>query len=390
MIRDKLLNELLTKSLDSNGISFFGGKSGILFSLMYASESETWDDKYSNCITNLVTSLINEINSNDPSNSKYSLRDLVGCFHTFSKLKNDGLVDIEDTFFETFSSEINSHFIFLAETNDFDNLHGAFYILAYLIESRTLGADVCQQFIELFIKNFYHDNKLQLKPIKYSFTSDKEAINYSLSHGLSGKMAILLKLYINFPSIQLKQIVLEIGEHIFSLAKFENISSGKSIFPSLIHSSGDNDYGHMRLAWCYGDLGTAVALFNFFTFFQLNQKKQIVLDCLIYLSTRRGIAENGIIDAPFCHGTAGISYIFYKLFVQTGNVSFKHSSDYWEKETENFYLANKDITDLGIHGRSKNSRNCNESFLEGYAGIYLALSSKESDCFSWDSCLFLS
>lgn len=388
-LRDVLFNELLKAIPENRGIGLMGGKAGVLLCLLYGTSPEEQNDYFAERVGLLVNSLINEINERESSG--YTLKELIESLHALSKLAKDGLVEIDDTIFRETSGEINHHLLTLSSVSNFDNLHGAFYVLKYLIDSGELTTDTYDKFLTVFLENFFTDGEVNIKPVRFSAFNDNTAMNYSLSHGLAGKISILDSLVRSKNDVKLHSVLVKLIEHFLSLSRFENIDNGRAVFPSLLKSTSDLDFGPTRLAWCYGDLCSASTMLRVSSRLANNNyltKCEMVLESL---AKRRGLSNNGITDAPFCHGTAGVSYVFHKLYIQTGVNIFKEASDYWEAETETFYKMNKDIKALRLSNRREleNDSNC-VGFLEGYAGIYLALSAKKYNCFSWDSTIFLS
>ena len=146
-----------------------------------------------------------------------------------------------------------------------------------------------------------------------------------------------------------------------------------------------------RLAWCYGDLGISVALWHASQALGRKDWEQEAIDTILHASKRRGLVENGVVDAGLCHGTAGIAHIFNRMHGYTGLEELKEASNYWFAET--LKMARFEDGLAGFKAWQGNERGwVNEpGLLEGIAGIGLALISAVSDIEpAWDECLLLS
>lgn len=91
-----------------------------------------------------------------------------------------------------------------------------------------------------------------------------------------------------------------------------------------------------RLAWCYGDLGPALALFHAAQALNRDDWRNQALEVAKYASQRT--SENGSLsrhtahdwlDNGFCHGTAGIAHIFNRFYQVAPLSEFKSSAQYW-------------------------------------------------------------
>ncbi len=76
-----------------------------------------------------------------------------------------------------------------------------------------------------------------------------------------------------------------------------------------------------RLAWCYGDLGTALALLRTGRWMSEPAWEVAGFD-LALACTRRADPRKGIYDAPFCHGALGTAHLFARLHDATGEPQF--------------------------------------------------------------------
>jgi lantibiotic biosynthesis protein len=90
-----------------------------------------------------------------------------------------------------------------------------------------------------------------------------------------------------------------------------------------------------RCAWCYGDPGVAAALWvaargagepDW-------EREAVALACR---AAERPVAETGIVDASFCHGTAGLAHIYNRLYQATEEPRLGRAAVYWLERTMEF------------------------------------------------------
>lgn len=92
-----------------------------------------------------------------------------------------------------------------------------------------------------------------------------------------------------------------------------------------------------RLAWCNGDLGVSLCLFRASRYLQdsilydaalriaLKTCKRDLLNAQIY-------SDGDFVDTGFCHGVAGISHMYLRLFQETNDFRLKERHSVWTKE----------------------------------------------------------
>lgn len=148
-----------------------------------------------------------------------------------------------------------------------------------------------------------------------------------------------------------------------------------------------------RAAWCYGDPGVAASLVA---------AADAVADAdlmhrAIELARRaaaRPLEQCGIVDAPLCHGAAGLGHIFNRLFQSTGRVEFADAAREWFSRALEMRHPGKGIG--GYQAAEKRAGGgldwvSDPSLLTGAAGIALALLAATTSVEpAWDRMLLLS
>lgn len=132
-----------------------------------------------------------------------------------------------------------------------------------------------------------------------------------------------------------------------------------------------------RVAWCYGDLGLSVALLSAARSLQCMEWEQDALRIALKAAARQSSAS-GVIDGGLCHGSAGNTHLFNRLWQATGEEVFREASVHWLRRTLAFQTPGVGIAGFrawsGATPGSLEPSWCDAAgFLEGAAGIGLSL-----------------
>jgi len=132
-----------------------------------------------------------------------------------------------------------------------------------------------------------------------------------------------------------------------------------------------------RLAWCYGDLGIAVALLQ-----AARGVREPAWEREAMMIARRCAArpaeQSGVVDCGLCHGAAGVGHLFNRLFQATGDESLRDAARFWFNRTFDMRRPNEAIAGFPAWmpdpERPEEKRWVAEpGILEGAAGVALAL-----------------
>lgn len=212
--------------------------------------------------------------------------------------------------------------------------------------------------------------------------------NFGMSHGLASIIAILSKISQKWGNNDKIERLIE-GTVNYLLSNRLDIKEHTSHFPNFISSDG-NKSGASRLAWCYGDLGISIALWNASKVIDDAELEKNVIEVLLHTTKRRDLHTNQVKDAGLCHGTSGIAHIYNRMHINTGISEFKETSNYWFNKTLEFAKFEDGLAGFKYWRHGIGWAN-DYGFLEGIAGIGLALISYVSDIEpAWDECLLLS
>ncbi len=372
-----------------NDIGILSGNSGIaMFFLQYYQMSG--NDKYFECIQKSVIHAIESINK---GNNKFTFcGGITGLLWLVEDLICKKLIDEKDI---EFIDELEN---FLCEkmtqemaNGNYDYLHGSSGIALYFAKKnrRKDTSDFIEKYIRLLCSkaDYFSDGSIAWKSI---VNIDKQNVGYnlSLSHGLASIICILSKIFLSGYKTE------KVEETIRGCVKYINKNklkdNSKSFFPNWITLEDQNTFS--RLAWCYGDLGIAISLYYASKALEDINMENSSLEIFCHAALRRNLQDNHIVDAGICHGTAGISHIFRRMFINTGLSLFTETADYWLDQTLKMAIHNDGLAGFkAYHGEKYGGWVKEYSILEGISGIGLMLISSINDCEpTWDECLLLS
>lgn len=151
--------------------------------------------------------------------------------------------------------------------------------------------------------------------------------NLGLAHGIPGIVAILARYVAAGVEIRRARALLEGAvDYLRSVASPTAGARYAAWLPSR-HSDGPS-----RVAWCYGDLGVAVAMMSAATATARDDWRAHALDLARGMAAR-SFEESGVIDAGLCHGAAGVAHLFNRLSQATGDAELARSADAWFART---------------------------------------------------------
>lgn len=218
----------------------------------------------------------------------------------------------------------------------------------------------------------------------YTKSNKREMISLGISHGLPALLVIISQL---MRKTEKKE---EISKKIVEFMLSKRHESENSLYPSAIVNN-EIINPNSRLAWCYGDLGIGIAFWQAGKALNREEWKQEAIEIFLHSSKRRDLKKNGVVDAGLCHGTSGIAHIFNRMYWETKNPIFKETANYWVKETIKMASYKDDLIHFKSWHGSEKGWEIEYGFLEGIAGIGLALLSHDSSEEPiWDKCLLLS
>ncbi len=385
-LKDKLeeINQelLANGGLDSTDIGVLSGSSGLaLFHFYYNAyhPNEISEDAGSDIIATIVGTI------NEGYNFHTFCGGIAGAAWVIELLNELEFIEVDTDALLGILDEYLHHITKLNHNENFyDFLHGVIGIGYYFLKryentnspaSKQKYEDMLKEIILLLKeRSKKSDDGVYWESILLREEGVK-GCNLSLSHGLSSIINFLSRVSSHDAlSEQARPLLDQCVSHLFSCKKDESHAKGKgSLFPDWI--TNDNEKSQSgRLAWCYGDLGIAVSLWQASKVVQDKEVKETALQLLEHAATRRDIEESRIVDAGLCHGAFGVMHIFDYMYKETSNKKFKDAADYWID-----YGLTIDHHEDGSAGYKKWRGGDNptyekeNSLLEGIAGIGLSI-----------------
>lgn len=270
---------------------------------------------------------------------------------------------------------------------NFDILHGGLGNGLFLLKSGDVSG--IKEMVE-GVASLAEVDKNGLK--WYALTNYEEnrwTYNLGFAHGIPSIVAMLSKIHGKGMERERCAELIE-GAVNYILAQKLPKGNYNSIFGNYAHESTEKPYSS-RLAWCYGDLGIAVALWRASKALCRKDWEDEAKAILRHASQRRDLKENTVIDACFCHGTSGIAHVFNRMWRETGMPECKDAAAYWINQTLCMARFEDGLAGYKTWQGDKRGFQNEYGLLEGIAGIGLALLSFLSDEDpTWDECLLLS
>jgi len=272
----------------------------------------------------------------------------------------------------------------------YDFMHGALGAGLYFLKKGT-HPEYIQELIDFLYRTAEKDIDNQIfkwQSVVLVIEEIRPAYNLALSHGISS-IIIFLSRAIESGISDEKTIAMLSGAVNYVLLQKKDFSEFGSCFPNYLLINSTDPLSKSRLAWCYGDLGIGIALWQAGKAMGKKEWKEKGLAILLLSTQRRNLAESSVQDAGICHGSAGIAMIFRRMYLETGREELKEATSYWIQQTLNFSRFEDGLA--GYKTVEKDGMKCDYLLLTGIAGIGLVLLSYlENNLQTWDELFLLS
>jgi len=388
------INKVLkSKYLNNKEIGVLGGVSGVALFHFYFSELFKKKTNYDVGIE-ILNSITNRINQGyyNPT----FCTGIAGFGWVIDHLVSRELIDLDaDELLINFDEYLLSVMKEDMTLGKFDFLHAGIGYAVYFhqrfrnTKSESLK-DNYKNYLLLFLNKLIDSGDVFEDRIgwKTKFDSQDHTYDLSLSHGASSIVCFLVKLS-HIPDF--KQSALDILRKAVDFIRFYKLNKTNtiSIYPNSSMES-EKKQKPTRLAWCYGDLGVALAFYKAGN--SLNDKYLISESLFLVKNTlkRKSAISTGVIDADLCHGAFGIALMYNFFYQEFKDFEFKRASEYWCDFGLN--LAGNDRDNAGFKHWSGDSEGwtSNLTILEGISGIGLSIISFIADeDFDWYECLLI-
>jgi len=389
----KEINRTIKRNyLDEKDIGLLGGISGVALFQFYYSRYFNQDAS-----SEVLKECFERIN-NGYNNLTYC-NGIAGFGWLLDHLDQENFIEhLNDDLLKEFDEDIYKFMIYSFDIKLYDFLQGAIGSAFYFLnrfkrtKSKKLKNDYKDKlfkFIQLLIEI---SEKEDINKVKWNcehFSREKQGYNLSLAHGIPGIIGFLTKLYkIDIFKAKTENLLKKAIKYLIS---HQNTGTEAfSLFPNWVYENGDAT-GNSRLAWCYGDLGIGITLWNASK--ELNDKslKDTALIILKHASKRKIPQVTWVNDIFICHGAYGNAQIFNRIYKETRDSVFKDAAEFWIQiglSLSGYEYVNEDYMEWRIKDVSSISQ---VSILNGSAGIGLVILDYLTNLeLNWDECLMIS
>jgi lantibiotic modifying enzyme len=369
-------------------MGLYSGKLGLLTFMAYYS-SYLGNNKYQQVIDILLNNCCDSI----CSGVYYAPfgEGLSGMLYGLNHLNQKGYIDIDiEDVNNGYARYLRTQLLAHAKQNNFDFIHQATGIAIYLLQ---YGNSSDYNSVADYVKLLDLATEKKNDSVKWKFGMNKRSkmsYNISMSHGMSSIAIFLTKCIEKGVASEVSSKLLRGSIDYILLQEMDHDKYG-SYFPYTSLES-DNPI-KSRMAWCYGDLGIAVALWKAGIVLNNSQWTSKAIEVMKFATNRRDLISNKINDSCLCHGTAGIAQLFRRMYYNTGDEQFLSASYYWVNETLKMSKWNNSKT-AGFKFLDNSTKEWVEIYgiLEGVAGVGLALIASQGDekFSAWDEIMLLS
>lgn len=307
---------------------------------------------------------------------------LSGILYLFEFLKENNFIDIDISEAENYLQNLLIDEMRKDIQNcNYDFMHGAIGVGLYFLKANK-KSEVIQEIVDFLIKTSEIDTNSDGVKWKSKIEEGIHGYNISLSHGMSSIVLFLCRVIEKgLGNSEIEKLLRKSIKYI--LGQKINEKQYGSYFP-IFSKESSSPLSSSRLAWCYGDLGIAYAIFQAGAILSENSWKDKGLKILLHTTTRR----DSVYEPGICHGCMSMVMIYNKMFSITKIQTFAEGANYWLHESLKF--SNFKDGPAGYKSIYDNKWINDYSLLSGVAGIGLCyLSSLNRQYGSWSEMLLL-
>ena len=379
--------EKIQKNDEAESYGLYSGEFGILLFLFYYSRYSN-NEKHRLITENYAERLFNRFLNKTKSHTFCS--GLSGILYFFEFLREHDFIDLD---ISDAQPELDNYLIIRMrqdiQQQYYDFMHGALGVGLYFLK-KGKNPQCIKELIDFLYQTAEKDADRQI--LKWQSVIDREknliGYNLALSHGISSIIIFLSRVIKNgYKDEKITEMLSGAVKYVLSQQK--DFTQFGSCFPKYIVSNLSEPVSKSRLAWCYGDLGIGMALWQAGEVINNKGWKDKGLEILLQSTKRKFFSDTFIVDAEICHGSAGLAMIFHRMYLETKLNELKDATEFWIRQTLHFSQFDDGLA--GYKAWSIDDWDCNYSLLIGIVGIGLVLTSYIADDMqSWDELFLLS
>ena len=382
-IAECLFDRIQKQEAESFGL--YNGEFGILLFLLYYSKY-TQNEQHFSMTQDYAEKLMQQFVEKEKQHTFCS--GLSGILYLFEFLREHEIIDLDVS---EIQQELDDYVVFHMRQDIqrayYDFMHGALGVGLYFLKRKT-NPEYIHEIIDYLHRTAEIDPEKQI----YKWESVVEYIespvyNLSLCHGISAIIIFLSRVVKSGVYNEKTQKMLT-GAVNFILSQQNDFEKVGSFFPNFSLKNEQDTELKSRLAWCYGDLGIALALWQAGNATGQTEWEEKGLEILLQSTHRLSFQQTNVFDAGICHGSAGIAMIFRRMWVETNRDEFKDVIPYWIKQTLDYSRFDDGLA--GYKTWMKDHWVNEYSLLTGISGIGLVLLSYiDKNQHDWDEMLFI-
>lgn len=211
-------------------------------------------------------------------------------------------------------------------------------------------------------------------------------VNLGLAHGIPSVLKFCMQCY---SQDVCKDQARAMAQQIIDFLLSNKNTDTTHCYFAYISGNAEENAIRSRLAWCYGDLSIGIILYQAGRLFADPQLLQLGTAIALHGAARRSDEATQVCDAGVCHGSAGLAYMFQKMWHYTLLPELKEAMDYWISRTTAFSRFEDGPAGFKKFNPADHTFETDYGLLEGAAGIGLVLYTYVTGDFSWDYCLML-
>ncbi|MDR1091722.1 MAG: lanthionine synthetase C family protein [Prevotella sp.] len=385
LIAECIFDKVQKTEWDSFGL--YSGEFGrLLFLLYYSRYSQS--EKHALLTEQYAVKLMEQFAEKENQHTFCS--GLSGILYLFDFLREQSIIDLDISDVQPLlENYIVSKMRWDIRQMNYDFMHGALGVGLYFLKRRT-NPEYIRELIDFLYDTAEKDKIHQIFKWESVIDHEKNLIGYNLSlcHGISSIIIFLSRVVrIGMSDEEIREMLSGAVRYVLSQQK-DSVQFG-SFFPNFIIKNLPESVSKSRMAWCYGDLGIGLALWQAGKALEKMEWKEKGLEILLQSTQRRTYHDSYAIDAGICHGSAGIAMTYRRMFFETQRDEFKDTALFWINQTLDFSSHEDGLA--GYRTFVKDCWKCDYSLLTGISGIGLVLLSYlEDDQQEWDEMLLLS
>ncbi|HEY4304662.1 MAG TPA: lanthionine synthetase C family protein [Gemmatimonadaceae bacterium] len=209
-----------------------------------------------------------------------------------------------------------------------------------------------------------------------------------IAHGTAGVVAFLASAVINSTRVEAARSLLRRAVGWFQVRRFERMSVFS--YPHWFAPGAEEGAKTTRAAWCYGDPGVGFALWKAGCALE-DVSLQEFAEQVILRALGRTMPEAAVVDAPLCHGAAGLAYIAQRFARERGTDASQATDERWWRHVLQLRRVGRGVAGFESFAGGQDGWCPDGSFLTGAAGIGLAIIAQlHPDHHTWDRLLLMS